>query len=243
MLTHLRIQNFKAWRDTGPVRLAPLTVIFGANSTGKSSLGHLLLALQQTARSTDRKRALHLGDPGSLIDLGTFAGCLHGHDLTKPLAFELGWRLPKALEVRDPLVPAARYQGNGMRLDVELMAGKAEQPEVQIMRSGCCAKPTTRRVQQVTITDVPGECFVEFPDAALQPAFDAPHRKFAAVANAHLHKPPVWQAADSKWLDWWSALQAHGVRIESLCEQDTCRFYARKFSDKPMPAVPPKPMP
>lgn len=133
MLTHLRIQNFKAWRDTGPVRLAPLTVIFGANSAGKSSLGHLLLALQQTARSTDRKRALHLGDSGSLIDLGTFADCLYGHDLTKPLSFELGWQLPKALEVRDPLVPSARYQGNGMRLDVELMAGKAAQPEVQAM--------------------------------------------------------------------------------------------------------------
>lgn len=133
MLTHLRIQNFKAWRDTGPVRLAPLTVIFGANSAGKSSLGHLLLALQQTARSTDRKRALHLGDPGSLIDLGTFADCLHGHDLTRPLAFELGWQLPKPLEVKDPLVPSSRYQGSGMRLEVELVAGKAAQPEVQAM--------------------------------------------------------------------------------------------------------------
>jgi predicted ATPase len=133
MLTHLRIQNFKAWKDTGTVRLAPLTIIFGANSAGKSSLGHLLLALQQTARSTDRKRALHLGDSASLIDLGTFEDCLHAHDLTKPLAFELGWQLPKPLEVKDPLVPSARYLGNGMRLDVELVAGKAAQPEVQAM--------------------------------------------------------------------------------------------------------------
>ena len=61
MLTSLRIKNFKAWRDTGPIRLAPLTVIFGSNSAGKSSLGHLLLGLKQTALSTDRKRALHLG--------------------------------------------------------------------------------------------------------------------------------------------------------------------------------------
>jgi AAA15 family ATPase/GTPase len=53
MLTSLRIKNFKAWRDTGKIRLAPLTVIFGANSAGKSSLGHLLLALKQTAMSTE----------------------------------------------------------------------------------------------------------------------------------------------------------------------------------------------
>jgi len=36
--------------------------------------------------------------------------------------------------VRDPLVPAARYVGDHMRLQVALAAGKAEQPEVQAMR-------------------------------------------------------------------------------------------------------------
>ena len=104
-------------------------MIFGANSAGKSSLGHLLLALQQTARSTDRKRALHLGDATSLIDLGTFVDCLHGHDLRKALSFELGWDLPKPLEVRDPLQQALRYQGDRMQLSVSLGATKAQQPE------------------------------------------------------------------------------------------------------------------
>lgn len=37
MLTELRIKNFKAWKDTGSVRMAPLTVIFGANSAGKAA--------------------------------------------------------------------------------------------------------------------------------------------------------------------------------------------------------------
>lgn len=134
MLTHLHIKNFKAWKDTGPIRLAPLTVLFGANSAGKSSLGHLLLALQQTARSTDRKRALHLGDTSSLIDLGTFTDCLHGHDLTQSLAFELGWTLPRAMDVRDPLQVDSRYQGDSMRLNVTLIANKAQQPEVQSLR-------------------------------------------------------------------------------------------------------------
>ena len=116
MLTHLHIKNFKAWKDTGPIRLAPLTVIFGANSAGKSSLGHLLLALQQTARSTDRKRVLNLGDSSSMIDLGTFADCLHGHDLGQTMEFELGWKLNRPLDIRDPLVTTARYQGDQMQL-------------------------------------------------------------------------------------------------------------------------------
>lgn len=134
MLTHLRIKNFKAWKDTKEIHLAPLTVIFGANSAGKSSLGHLLLALQQTARAADRRRALNLGDGTSLIDLGTFADCLHGHDLQQDLSFELGWRLPKPLEVRDPLQPELRYQGNHMELDVSLAANKDQQPEVEKLR-------------------------------------------------------------------------------------------------------------
>src|SRR5690606_15032662 len=101
MLTSLQIQNFKAWQDTGPVRMAPLTVIFGANSAGKSSLGHLMLALKQTVQSTDRRRALHLGDEKSLIDLGTFQDCLHGHNTEIPLQFRLKWKLPSALGLQD----------------------------------------------------------------------------------------------------------------------------------------------
>ena len=134
MLTKLHLRNFKAWKDTGPIRLAPLTVIFGANSAGKSSLGHLLLALKQTALSADRKRALHLGDATTLIDLGTFAECMHGHDLNKSLDFKLAWNLPKLLEVRDPLQPSLRYSGDSLELKVSLMAGKSGQPEVQSLR-------------------------------------------------------------------------------------------------------------
>lgn len=130
MLTSLHIKNFKAWKDTGNIRLAPLTVIFGANSAGKSSLGHLLLALKQTVLSADRKRPLHLGDENALIDLGTFAECLHNHDLTSALEFELGWEIPgKELEARDPL-SQQKFAGDELRLAVTLSADAKEQPRV-----------------------------------------------------------------------------------------------------------------
>ncbi len=130
MLTSLCIENFKAWKDTGRIRLAPLTVIFGANSTGKSSLGHLLLALKQTVLSADRKRPLHLGDEKSLIELGTFGECVYGHDISQPLGFELGWRLPEKMEVRDPL-SKLKFVGDELQLEVTLLADKREQPRVQ----------------------------------------------------------------------------------------------------------------
>ncbi|MFQ2277111.1 DUF3696 domain-containing protein [Aeromonas hydrophila] len=130
MLTSLHIKHFKAWKDTSSIRLAPLTVIFGANSAGKSSLGHLLLALKQTTLSADRKRPLHLGDDNSLIDLGTFVECLHNHDLQNALEFELGWKIPgKDLEARDPLTKN-KFSGDELTLSVKLSANDKEQPTV-----------------------------------------------------------------------------------------------------------------
>jgi predicted ATPase len=130
MLTSLHIKNFKAWKDTGSIRLAPLTVIFGANSAGKSSLGHLLLALKQTTVSADRKRPLHLGDDNALIDLGTFAECLHNHDTQNALEFELGWRTDgKDLKVRDPL-SKTEFAGDELKLSVTISADTKEQPRV-----------------------------------------------------------------------------------------------------------------
>ena len=135
MLTRARIKNFKAWRDTGDIRLAPLTVIFGGNSAGKSSLGHLLLALKQTALLSDRKRSLHLGDPNSLIDLGTFADCLYGHDTSNKLEFSLQWKLSTELSVENTLNPKKEiYQGNELSLDATLKAGKSDQPEIEKIR-------------------------------------------------------------------------------------------------------------
>jgi hypothetical protein len=95
-----------------------------------------------------------------------------------------------------------------------------------------------KHVQTVTINEAAKNEFTEFPDQDLQPRFDAPDRMFAAVANAHPDKPPIWQAADCKWLDWWPALAAQGVRVAFLCPSDACSFYQSKFPGKPLPALP-----
>jgi predicted ATPase len=131
MITSLRIKNFKAWKDTGEVRLAPLTVLFGANSAGKSSIGHLLLALKQTVLSSDRRRALHTGDEASLIDLGTFIECLHGQNPRAELDFTLEWGLPHPLRVENPLDAMQAYLGERLRLQSTLAASTSGQPQVR----------------------------------------------------------------------------------------------------------------
>jgi hypothetical protein len=95
-----------------------------------------------------------------------------------------------------------------------------------------------QRVHLVPLTELGQDKFQEFPVAALEAVFDCPDRKFAAVANAHPDKPPIWQAADCKWLDWWPQLKAHGIDVTFLCGTDICKFYGKKFPKKPAPTLP-----
>lgn len=82
MLTHLKLDNFKIWRTTGPMRLAPLTLLLGTNSSGKSSLIQSLLLIRQTVKSDDPNLDLNLGNPDTLdsVTLGLFNDvlCRHG---------------------------------------------------------------------------------------------------------------------------------------------------------------------
>jgi predicted ATPase len=103
VLRRLRLKNFKAWKDTGSLELAPLTVLFGANSSGKSSINHLLMLLRQTVRSPDRKSVLDLGDPESPVQLGSFRDFIFDHRTKESLGVEFDWDLPSSLIVRDPI--------------------------------------------------------------------------------------------------------------------------------------------
>jgi predicted ATPase len=110
MLTNLHIRNFKSWKDTGSIRLAPITVFFGANSAGKTSLLQFLLMLKQTCESSDRSRVVHFGDDYSLVELGTFEDLIFGHDLKNKLEFDLSWTLPKPLEFSNRLRKRNHYE-------------------------------------------------------------------------------------------------------------------------------------
>ncbi|MFH1109076.1 MAG: DUF3696 domain-containing protein [Planctomycetota bacterium] len=87
------------------MRLAPLTGLFGTNSSGKSSILQFLLMLKQTADSPDRAQVLYFGEEKSeksLAVLGTFDDVLHKSSNERRLTWTLEWKLPKALKVADP---------------------------------------------------------------------------------------------------------------------------------------------
>ena len=94
MITELRAQNFKSWEDTGKLQLAPLTGLFGANSSGKTSILQVLLLLKQTVEhpSPDWNEPLYFGDDGSLVNLGNFDAVIHKHKQDLSLDISVSWK-------------------------------------------------------------------------------------------------------------------------------------------------------
>ena len=125
MLTHLNLTNFKIWRSTGHMQLAPLTLVFGTNSSGKSSLIQSLLLLRQTVKSQDPNLDLNFGNPDAndSVVLGQFADvlCRHGAATeavkAKQIGIEFGWRAAEPGAAAGTFT--ARYvQGRGGSADL-----------------------------------------------------------------------------------------------------------------------------
>lgn len=76
MLTGLGLENFKAFADTQQIPIRPLTLIFGANSSGKSSLIHGLLLVRH-AVETGELDVYRTAIGGESVDLGGFRQYVH----------------------------------------------------------------------------------------------------------------------------------------------------------------------
>jgi hypothetical protein len=88
MIRELRIGNFKAFGPTQTIPIRPLTLIYGPNSGGKSSIIHAL-ALAREARRKGDWNVSRTKVGGRSIDLGGFRQYVHGHDVERSV--ELGF--------------------------------------------------------------------------------------------------------------------------------------------------------
>lgn len=89
MIHSLEIENFKAFGRREKIPFAPITLIFGENSAGKSSILHALNILKQTRESREAGALLLPRTEKGIVDLGSFQDLLYKHDLSKNLTFKL----------------------------------------------------------------------------------------------------------------------------------------------------------
>lgn len=103
MLRSIQLENFKAYGQRQVIPLAPITLLFGQNSAGKSSILHALSLLKQS-RVTREPGALLLprSDQG-FVDLGSFKEMVFNHDQGKHLAMRLDLASPLPSKPGNPL--------------------------------------------------------------------------------------------------------------------------------------------
>ena len=101
LITAVEIANFKGIGRPMRVEFRPITLLFGNNSAGKSTVLHALCYAHEilSHRNVDVHETAIGGDR---IDLGGFRNLVHAHDPTRPvrLRFELNledWRIPQGL--------------------------------------------------------------------------------------------------------------------------------------------------
>lgn len=88
MINSLHLGNFKAFAETQKIPLKPITLIFGANSSGKSSIIHSL-ALAHEALRTGELDLFRTDLGGSSIDLGGFRQYIHRRQANRRMV----WRM------------------------------------------------------------------------------------------------------------------------------------------------------
>jgi len=94
-LTAIELENFKGVGERVRVELAPVTLLFGANSAGKSTI---LQALQYVREVLERRNANpdHTLHGGEFVDLGGFRNLVHKHDLPRRIGIKLELDLNRA---------------------------------------------------------------------------------------------------------------------------------------------------
>ncbi len=103
MLSTLILENFKAFGERQVIPLAPITLIFGANSAGKSSILQSLLVLKQTIGQAETLDTPLL-PKGELVDIGSFREFVFKHDIERTIEIA-------------PLLSEKTFDGLGNRRD------------------------------------------------------------------------------------------------------------------------------
>ena len=101
MYTQLRIANFKGFSGEHNLEMAPITLVYGANSAGKSAVLEALLLLSQSIRPARHSDGAMepLIFSGENVDLGGFQATINDHNLSRTLELGLTYEVYASEEI------------------------------------------------------------------------------------------------------------------------------------------------
>ncbi|MCO5386953.1 MAG: ATP-binding protein [Desulfosporosinus sp.] len=92
-----RLKGIKGFKDTGDIKLKPITIVIGQNSSGKSSILRFPLVLRQTFQDDSMAPLLFYGKS---IDYGNFEDVVFNHDKNSVIEFSISIKAADLLRAR-----------------------------------------------------------------------------------------------------------------------------------------------
>jgi hypothetical protein len=226
MLRSIQLENFKAFGQRTIIPLAPITLIFGQNSAGKSSILQSLNLLKQTRESRDAEALLQPRTESGFVDLGSFQEMLFDHDLARSLAIRAEIAIPKRREG----IPWQRWHPDITSLSIELQfVRKTLEEEVSLHKFSLFTGE--EKIAGFTSTTVP-EDFGRFGSHFLR--FE--RRRFTSSMRAMscaeiTESPSFWEKAVEYTIRHQDKLQKSIQEVRATLSKQRSRASSDLFDD------------
>ena len=140
MLQSLELENFKAFGERACIPFAPITLIFGENSAGKSTILQGLYLLKQTLESREAGVLLLPRTENGIVDLGSFQEMIFDHDLKRTLSIRVETKTGPGLAIEFNFKRPSLEQE--ILLDqIEIYDGKSSKCIARFQPSGRTVEP------------------------------------------------------------------------------------------------------
>ena len=193
MLHSLELENFKAFGERARIPFAPITLIFGENSAGKSTILQALNLLKQTRESRESGALLLPRAENAIVDLGSFQEMLFDHDLERTLSIHV----ETTVDRRYPFRPS--FSGNKIAIELRFKRPSVE-AEVLLDEIGIYNGQSAKciaKFQPLNTTEAPEKFWRRmgfFPDPrGLSPA------KLTAVKCVWLTEAAAYWKPEFEW--------------------------------------------
>ena len=117
-LCQIEIENFKGISSKQTIELKPITLLFGANSAGKSTILHALHYMREVIerKNLDPDQTIS----GGGIDLGGFKTLVHKHELNRPIRIKLRLDISEDQGNEHLQINSGEYFGNDRFAGLEM---------------------------------------------------------------------------------------------------------------------------
>ncbi|RKU15977.1 hypothetical protein C6501_05970 [Candidatus Poribacteria bacterium] len=193
MLQSLKLENFKAFGERANIPFAPITLIFGENSAGKSSILQALYLLKQTLESGDTGAPLLPHAYNEIVDLGNFKEMLFDHDLKRTLSICVETTMNKSYETSQ--LP---YKENTITIEFRFKFSAIE-AEVLLDEIGIYDQQSSRciaKFQPLNTTEEHDEFWrrMGFSDYVLDHHVPVPSKSSAVECVWLTEEPEYWES-------------------------------------------------